>query len=53
MRNASFSPSFNKVGIGACIRDVGGNFVIAKTEWLTPIIDVDMGERTQPGEHRF
>jgi len=32
------------VVLGACIRDAKGNFVIAKTEWITPIIDVDMGE---------
>lgn len=42
--DASFSTSLNKVVLGTCIRDAKGNFVIAKTEWITPIIDVDMGE---------
>jgi hypothetical protein len=27
-----------------CIRDDEGRFVLAKTEWLTPIHDVDLGE---------
>lgn len=42
--DASFSTSLNKVVLGTCIRDAEGNFVIEKTEWITPIIDVDMGE---------
>jgi len=41
---ASFSTSLNKVGIRASIRGADGNFVITKTNWLTPIIDVDMAE---------
>jgi hypothetical protein len=27
-----------------CIRDDQGIFVLAKTEWLSPITDVDIGE---------
>ncbi|GAU17355.1 hypothetical protein TSUD_232310 [Trifolium subterraneum] len=41
---ASFSRSRNKVGIGVCIRDDQGQFVLAKTEWYSPILDVDTGE---------
>ncbi|CAJ2645584.1 unnamed protein product [Trifolium pratense] len=42
--DASFSKQQNKVGIGMCIRDDQGRFVLAKTEWLSPITDVDIGE---------
>ncbi|GAU34524.1 hypothetical protein TSUD_393980 [Trifolium subterraneum] len=42
--DASFSSSLNKVGIGICIRDDQGRFVIARTEWLTPIMEVEVGE---------
>ncbi|GAU38731.1 hypothetical protein TSUD_208420 [Trifolium subterraneum] len=42
--DASFSRSRNKVGIGVCIRDDQGQFVLAKTEWYSPILDVDTGE---------
>ncbi|XP_024634702.1 uncharacterized protein [Medicago truncatula] len=42
--DASFSTTLNKVGFGACIRDAEGNFVIARTAWTTPLLDVDMGE---------
>ncbi|GAU26189.1 hypothetical protein TSUD_354110 [Trifolium subterraneum] len=34
----------NKVGIGMCIRDTNGCFVAARTEWMEPILDVDIGE---------
>jgi len=42
--DASFSTSLNRVGFRACIRDAKGNFVIARTAWATPLLDVDMGE---------
>jgi len=42
--DASFSNSLNKVGIDVCIRDEEGLFVLAKTEWFAPIVDVDLGE---------
>ena len=42
--DASFSNSLNRTEIGVCIRDSEGNFVIAKTAWITPILDVDVGE---------
>ncbi|GAU39464.1 hypothetical protein TSUD_158950 [Trifolium subterraneum] len=42
--DASFSPMSNKVGIGMCIRDTNGCFVAARTEWMEPILDVDIGE---------
>jgi hypothetical protein len=27
-----------------CIRDDEGRYVLAKTEWITLVLDVDMGE---------
>ncbi|GAU46456.1 hypothetical protein TSUD_402230 [Trifolium subterraneum] len=42
--DASFSPMSNKVCIGMCIRDTNGCFVAARTEWMEPILDVDIGE---------
>jgi hypothetical protein len=42
--DASFSKSLNKVGLGMCIRDDEGRYVLAKTEWITLVLDVDMGE---------
>jgi ribonuclease HI len=42
--DASFSHSTNKVGIGICIRDEHGQFVAARTEWMEPILDVEVGE---------
>jgi len=42
--DASFSDSLNMVGIGICIRDDQGEFVMAKTDCFSPICDVDVGE---------
>ena len=42
--DASFSQALNRVNIGVSIRDDEGRFVLAKTEWMTPLIDVDLGE---------
>ncbi|XP_045831441.1 uncharacterized protein LOC123922796 [Trifolium pratense] len=42
--DASFSVRQNKVGIGMCIRDDQGQFVLAKTEWMSPITNTDIGE---------
>jgi len=42
--DASFPTTLNKVCFGPCIRDAEGNFVIARTAWTTPLLDVDMGE---------
>ena len=42
--NASFSEARNRVGIGVCIRDDEGRYVLAKTEWMSPILDLDLGE---------
>jgi hypothetical protein len=42
--DASFSSTHNKVGIGMCIRNDQGHFVKARTEWLEPILDVEIGE---------
>jgi hypothetical protein len=36
--------ALSKVGIGVCIRDDEGRFVHAKTEWFSPMVDVDLGE---------
>ena len=40
----SFSKHLNKVGIGMCIRDDIGTFVLAKTEWFSPICEVHIEE---------
>jgi hypothetical protein len=42
--DASFSFNRNKVGLGMCIRDDHGRFVAARTQWLEPILDVEIGE---------
>jgi len=42
--DASFSDSLNMVGIGICIRDDQGEFVLAKTDCFSPLCDVDVGE---------
>jgi hypothetical protein len=42
--DASFSSISNKVDIGMCIRDAHGSFVAARTEWIEPILDVEIGE---------
>ncbi|XP_039685651.1 uncharacterized protein [Medicago truncatula] len=42
--DASLSQAQNRVGIGVCIRDEEGCFVLAKTEWMTPLLDVELGE---------
>ncbi|AET02182.1 hypothetical protein MTR_8g036780 [Medicago truncatula] len=42
--DASFSEPLDRVGIGICIKDEEGGFVLARTEWFSPITDVDRGE---------
>ncbi|GAU48398.1 hypothetical protein TSUD_405430 [Trifolium subterraneum] len=42
--DASFLPHNNKVGIGICIRDDQGAFILAKTEWFSPKSEVHTGE---------
>ncbi|CAJ2637916.1 unnamed protein product [Trifolium pratense] len=42
--DASFSSHSNRVGIGICIRDDEGRSVLAKSMWLSPICNVDIGE---------
>jgi hypothetical protein len=42
--DAAFSQARNRVGIGVCIRYDEGRYVLAKTEWMTPLFDVDLGE---------
>ena len=42
--DASFSHAQNWVGISMCIRDDESCFVLAKTEWMTPLLNVDLGE---------
>ncbi|WJX13206.1 hypothetical protein P8452_03622 [Trifolium repens] len=42
--DASFPTNSNKVGIGMCIRDEHGVFILAKTEWYTPRSEVHIGE---------
>ncbi|KAK2362141.1 hypothetical protein QL285_087230 [Trifolium repens] len=42
--DASFPLGSNRVGIGICIRDDQGVFILAKTEWFTPKCEVHLGE---------
>ncbi|GAU16848.1 hypothetical protein TSUD_367960 [Trifolium subterraneum] len=42
--DASFLPHHNKVGIGKCIRDDQGAFILAKTESFSPKSEVHTGE---------
>jgi len=42
--DAFFSQARNRVGIGVCIRDDEGRYVLAKTEWTSPLLEVDLGE---------
>jgi hypothetical protein len=42
--DASFFTRLNRVRIGICIRDVQGRFVLAKTVWTSPNMNVDVGE---------
>ncbi|XP_058756628.1 uncharacterized protein LOC131629844 [Vicia villosa] len=42
--NIDVAFSQNKVGLGACIRDDTGKFIVARTEWFTPCTDVVIGE---------
>jgi len=42
--DASISESSNMVGIGMCIRDEYGTFVLAKTECFSPMFEVHVGE---------
>jgi hypothetical protein len=32
------------VEIGMCIRDARGSYMTARTEWIEPILDVEIGE---------
>jgi ribonuclease HI len=42
--DASFSDSLNRTGIGMCIRDAEGTFVLAKTVNFSPKCSVPLGE---------
>jgi len=42
--DAAFSESMDRVGTCIFIRDANGAFVLARTDWFSPIIDVDTGE---------
>jgi hypothetical protein len=42
--DASFSRHLNRIGIGMCIRDDSSTFVLAKTEWISHLCDVHVGE---------
>jgi hypothetical protein len=42
--DASFSDSLNRTGIGMCIRDAEGTFVLAKTLNFSPKCSVPLGE---------
>jgi hypothetical protein len=42
--DASFSDSLNRTGVGMCIRDAEGLFVLAKTLHFSPKCSVPLGE---------
>jgi len=42
--NASFSNELNIVGIGMCIRDAAGDYVLARTIRFTPLCVVEIGK---------
>jgi hypothetical protein len=42
--DVSFPANSDRVGIGMCIRDEHGAFILVKTEWFTPKNDVHIGE---------
>jgi ribonuclease HI len=42
--DASFPVNSYRVGIGICVRDENGAFILAKTEWFSPKSDVHVGE---------
>lgn len=42
--DASFPSQSNKIGIDVCIRDEKGQFILAKTKWITPQCDIHVGE---------
>jgi len=42
--DASFSTSLDRVGLGMCLRDDAGDFVLAKAKWFAPLCDIDVGE---------
>lgn len=42
--DAYFSLSANKFGIDMCLRDGRGSFIRARTQWLSPIVDVHISE---------
>jgi len=42
--DASLSTSLNMVGLGMCLKDDDGAFVLARTDWFAPLCDVEVGE---------
>jgi len=42
--DAYFSTSLNRVGLGTCLRDDAGDFVLIKTDWFAPLCDTYVGE---------
>jgi len=42
--DASFSTSLNRVGLGMCLKDDDGTFVLARTDWFAPLSDIEVGE---------
>jgi hypothetical protein len=45
--DASFSRSHNKVGIKVYILDDQSRFVLTKTKWISPLLDVYIGEQLE------
>jgi ribonuclease HI len=42
--DAAFSSSLNRTGIGICVRDSSGTFVLAKVVSLSCVVSADVGE---------
>lgn len=42
--DAAFSSRFKRIGIGICVRDSDGTFVLAKTVTYPCIVSIDVGE---------
>lgn len=42
--DAFFSSSLNRVGLGMCIQNDAGEYVLARIDWFSPLCDVVIGE---------
>jgi hypothetical protein len=49
--DAAFFEDIDTLGIGICIRDAGGAFVLARSEYFSPLIDIHIGEAMAVKSH--